>query len=157
MFDKVPAALETSKPLFWPCLKSSLLTPFTLLDITSSITYNPSSPLVTDGTVDAYHDVDDVALVPIEVIAQPPATMTIELEVSFDTMNDGTNHAMFNGITYNSPLVPAVFSALTLGSNATTSSAYGPLSFVVDHFDIVDIVIKNGDAGKHPLYVSRPF
>jgi iron transport multicopper oxidase len=67
-------------------------------------------------------------------------------------MDDGTNHAMFNLITYNSPLVPAVVSALSLGSNATTAEAYGPLSFVVDQFDVVDIVIKNGDAGKHPLY-----
>ena len=92
---------------------------------------------------------------PIEVIAQPPATLTIELEVSFDTMNDGTNHAMFNGVTSNSPLVPALFSALTLGANATTAGAYGPLSFVVDHLDVVDVVIKNGDAGKHPLCV-RP-
>jgi iron transport multicopper oxidase len=99
--------------------------------------------------------VDDIALVPLEVIAQPPATKTIELEVTFDTMNDGTNHAMFNQITYNSPLVPAVFSALSLGSNATTAEAYGPLSFVVDHLDVIDIVVKNGDAGKHPLYDFR--
>lgn len=125
-----------------------------LLDITSSITYNPSSPLATAGTIDAYHDVNDTALVPITVIAQPLATKTIELEVTFDTMDDGTNHAMFNQITYNSPLVPAVLSALTLGSNATVEEAYGPLSFVVDHMDVVDIIIKNGDAGKHPLYVT---
>jgi iron transport multicopper oxidase len=51
------------------------------------------------------------------------------------------------------PLVPAVFSALSLGSNATVPSVYGPLSFVVDHLDVIDIVIKNGDVGKHPLYV----
>lgn len=67
-------------------------------------------------------------------------------------MDDGTNRAMFNQITYNPPLVPAVVSAISLGSNATTADAYGPLSFVVDQFEVVDIVIKNGDAGKHPLY-----
>ncbi len=71
-------------------------------------------------------------------------------------MDDGTNHAMFNQITYNMPLVPAVFSELSLGSNATVEAAYGPNSFVVDHMDVVDIVIKNGDAGKHPLYVNPP-
>lgn len=103
------------------------------------------------GTVDAYHDVNDTALVPIEIIPQPAATKTIELEVVFDTMQDGTNHAMVNQITYNSPLVPAVFSALSMGQNATDAAAYGPLSFVVDHLDVVDIVIKNGDTGKHPL------
>jgi len=58
---------------------------------------------------------------------------------------------MFNRVTYNSPLVPAIFSELTLGQNATVESAYEPLSFVIEHMDVVDIVVKNGDAGKHPL------
>jgi iron transport multicopper oxidase len=66
-------------------------------------------------------------------------------------MDDGTNRAMFNGITYNPPLVPAMFSELTLAENATVASAYGPLSFVVEDGDIVDLVVKNGDPGKHPL------
>jgi iron transport multicopper oxidase len=60
---------------------------------------------------------------------------------------------MFNQITYNYPTVPAVMSALTLGPNATDESAYGPLAFVVDHMDPFDIIVKNGDAGKHPLFV----
>ncbi|KAG6841148.1 hypothetical protein C0991_001425 [Blastosporella zonata] len=120
---------------------------------TSSVTYSTSASLTDLGFVDAYHDVDDVSLVPVIQIAQPPVTRTIELEVSFDTMDDGTNHAMFNGITYNAPLVPSVFSALTLGENATVASAYGPTSFVIDHLDVIDIVIKNGDAGKHPFHL----
>ena len=94
---------------------------------------------------------DDLALVPTDVIALDPADRTIELEVSFDTMADGTNHAMFNGITYNSPLVPAIMSEMSLGQNATVASAYGPTSFVIDHLTTFDIVLKNGDAGKHPL------
>lgn len=98
-----------------------------------------------------YHDVDDLSLVPVIKVAQPAATRTIELEVIFDTMDDGTNHAMFNQVTYNSPLVPAIFSELSLGSNATIAEAYGPLSFVLEPMDVFDIVIKNGDAGKHPL------
>lgn len=94
---------------------------------------------------------DDLSLVPIEVIPLPPADRTIELEVLFDTMEDGTNHAMFNMITYNPPIVPAIFSEMSLGQNATVSSAYGPTSFVLDHLSTFDIVLKNGDAGKHPL------
>lgn len=54
-------------------------------------------------------------------------------------------------MVYNSPQVPAILSALTLGDNATVEQAYGPASFVVNHMDVVDIVIKNADAGKHPL------
>ena len=97
---------------------------------------------------------DDLALVPIEVKPLPEADRTIELEVLFDTMDDGTNHAMFNMVTYNSPLVPSIMSEMTLGENATVATAYGPNSFVLDHLSVFDIVLKNGDAGKHPLYVE---
>ena len=93
----------------------------------------------------------DLSLVPIQVLPQPTASKTIELEVSFDTLDDGTNHAMFNLLTYNTPLVPSVFSQISLGPNATNANAYGPYSFVLDHLEVFDIVVKNGDAGKHPL------
>lgn len=133
MFDKVPPNLQ--------------------INITSSITYNLSAPITNLGFINQYHDIADFSLVPVVKEAQPVVTRTIELEVLFATMDDGTNRAMFNEITYNSPLVPAVFSALSLGSNATVPQAYGPSSFVLDPFDVVDLVIKNGDVGKHPFHL----
>ncbi|KAF7323750.1 Fet3 protein [Mycena kentingensis (nom. inval.)] len=120
---------------------------------TSSITYSESAQLTDLGTIDEYHGVDDINLVPIVVESAPQATRTIELEVMFDTMDDGTNHAMFNSVTYNSPLTPAILSALSLGGNATVAEAYGPQSFVLNHMEVVDIVVKNGDAGKHPFHI----
>lgn len=66
-------------------------------------------------------------------------------------MTDGTNRAMFNNITYNTPLVPAVLSELTLGKNATVAGAYGPTSFVLNHLDVIDLVVQNADTGAHPL------
>jgi len=119
--------------------------------VTSSITYSSSADATDLGTVDEYQLVEDISLVPIEQIAAPRPTKTIELVVIFDTMDDGTNRGTFNYTVYNSPQVPAILSALTLGENATVEQAYGPASFVLDHMDVVDLVIKNSDAGKHPL------
>ncbi|KAJ7669291.1 Fet3 protein [Mycena polygramma] len=133
MFDTVPDSLNPNS--------------------TASITYDASLPVLEPGTIQAYHDVDDLSLAPLVAVPALEPTRTIELEVSFDTMDDGTNHAMFNLVTYNSPLVPAVLSAMTLGENATTASAYGPQSFVLEHMDVLDIVVKNGDAGKHPFHI----
>ncbi|KAJ6491361.1 Fet3 protein [Mycena vitilis] len=133
MFDTVPDSLNPNS--------------------TASITYDSSLPVLEPGTIQAYHDVDDLSLAPLVAVPALEPTRTIELEVSFDTMDDGTNHAMFNLVTYNSPLVPAVLSAMTLGENATTASAYGPQSFVLEHMDVLDIVVKNGDAGKHPFHI----
>lgn len=33
----------------------------------------------------------------------------------------------------------------------TGEMAFGELAFTLDHLSVVDIVVKNGDAGKHPL------
>lgn len=101
--------------------------------------------------MEAYHDVDDISLVPVVKIPQLPATKTIELEVVFDTMDDGTNRGTFNSVVYNPPQTPALYSELTLGDNSTVEAAYGPQSFVLNHLDVIDIVLKNSDAGKHPL------
>ena len=149
MFDVVPPALVYSEYPFL-CISDSGLT-LPSLDVTSSVTYNSSAPLAPAQTVDAYYDVDDMSLVPVAAIPEPPQGNTIQLVAAFATMQDGTNRAMFNGITYNSPLVPAILSELTLGPNATIAKAYGPSSFILDHNDVIDIVIQNGDVGKHPL------
>ena len=42
----------------------------------------------------------------------------------------------------------------TLAENATVAEAYGPNHIVVDHLKVFDIVVQNGDAGKHPLCVA---
>jgi iron transport multicopper oxidase len=153
MFDKVPPELNPStlSPLHIPFhIKSDI---FLTLDATSSITYNTSASLNNLGAISAYHEMNDTSFVSIPAMAQPRVTKTIDLEVIFDTMDDGTNHAMFNQVTFNFPVVPSVLSALTLGANATVAKAYGPLSFVVEYGDVVDLVVKNGDVGKHPLQV----
>ncbi|KAK2465583.1 hypothetical protein APHAL10511_002475 [Amanita phalloides] len=133
MFDKVPPNLNTN--------------------LTSSITYNSSAPLAPSQTVDKYYPVNDISFVPLVAIPQPPLTTTIEIQATFQTMSDGTNRALFNNISYINPLVPAVLSELTLGSNATVAEAYGRSSFVLNHNDAVDIVIKNGDVGTHPFHL----
>lgn len=57
-----------------------------------------------------YQTTDDTVFVPSIAISQlPPADKVVELEVNFDTMDDGTNHAMFNSKTYNMPKIPTVF------------------------------------------------
>ncbi|KAF8480361.1 Fet3 protein [Russula ochroleuca] len=133
MFDKVPAALQSN--------------------LTASITYNSSAPLTDPSFVDAYHDMNDTALVPVVVEQMLPVDRTIELEVSFDTMTDGTNRAMFNQVSYLPPLVPTVLSVLTLGSNATDVTPYGYSGFVLDHLSAVQIILKNGDVGNHPFHL----
>ncbi|KAF8180286.1 Fet3 protein [Mycena galopus ATCC 62051] len=120
---------------------------------TASITYNPALPVTNFGTIDAFPDVPDISLAPLKAVPAPSPNHVITLQATFATMSDGTNHAMFNLITYNMPLVPAVLSELTLGNNATVAGAYGPTSFVLNHLDVVELVVQNGDTGPHPFHL----
>jgi iron transport multicopper oxidase len=81
-------------------------------DVTSSITYNSSASLSESLTVDDYFPVNDTELVPVITIAPPSSSRTIELEATFETLDDGKNYALFNNISYHSPLVPAILRSL---------------------------------------------
>jgi len=124
-----------------------------ILDITASITYNPYAPIIDLGFVGAYHDVNDTALVPVVVEPMLRKTQTMDLEVSFATVWDGTNRGMFNGIYYVQPELPSDLRVFQLGPNATDSSAYGNASFVIPHLTELEIVVKNGDTGGHPFHI----
>lgn len=57
-----------------------------------------------------YKFTDETVFIPSIAEPQlPPPDRVIELEVTFDTMDDGTNHAMFNSKTFNMPKVPTLF------------------------------------------------
>jgi len=136
MFDKVPDALTPN--------------------ITTSITYDPASPLATDtgnDTTTDYPILEDELYVPLEVETIPDSTVQVALLVSFDTMTDGTNRAMFNSITYNQPIVPPIFTQLSMGSLATDVDVYGPSTYVLNKNDVVELTVTNGDAGKHPFHL----
>lgn len=149
MFDKVPPTLQTSMYHSWFVRIRQLRR--TKIDLTSSIIYAAGQNLTDSGPVQNYSLTNDTALVPVDPIPQPIASQSIELEIVFQTMNDGTNHATLNGYVYNSPIVPAIMSVLTLGENATAQDAYGPYSIMLNHLDVVDIVVNNSDTGSHPL------
>ena len=63
--------------------------------------------------------------------------------------------AFFNDITYVRPRVPTLYTALTTGSNASDSRIYGvnTNAFVLKKNDIVEIILNNQDAGKHPFHL----
>ena len=60
---------------------------------------------------------------------------------------------MFNEISYKPPIVPTLLTALSVPSNySTEATVYGRSTnpFVLGHNNMVQIVLNNGDVGKHP-------
>ena len=55
----------------------------------------------------------------------PPPGKVIDLEVIFDTMNDGTNHAMFNMKTFNMPKVPTLLTQVQYAAQNISTLSFG--------------------------------
>jgi iron transport multicopper oxidase len=83
-----------------------------------------------------------------------------QLDVLFNTFGDGENYAMFNEISYKPPIVPTLLTTLSVPSNySTDATVYGTSTnpFVLGHNNMVQIVLNNGDAGKHPCSTPVSF
>jgi iron transport multicopper oxidase len=63
--------------------------------------------------------------------------------------------AFFNNITYVAPKVPTLYSVLTTGEAATNAAVYGrdTNTFILEHGQVIEIVLNNNDAGKHPFHL----
>lgn len=103
-----------------------------------------------DGEIQT--DYDDMKAVPVIVEGAVQADQSFTLDVNFLLFSDGVNHGAFNDIFFKPPLVPSLFSAMTMGSLATDAAVYGPStqSLVLDHLKMVQIVVNNLDAKSHP-------
>jgi iron transport multicopper oxidase len=80
-----------------------------------------------------------------------------QLDVLFNTLGDGENYAMFNQISYKAPIVPSLLTALSVPSNySTDATVYGTSTnpYVLGHNNMVQIILNNGDAGKHPCKIQ---
>lgn len=60
-----------------------------------------------------------------------------------------------NNITYVEPKVPSLYTALSVGKAATNPDVYGKHANaqVINYNDIVEVVVKNHDAGAHPIHM----
>jgi len=145
MFDTVPDGLNPSD-----CLDKIFSK---WIDVTNWIVYNSSNPNPDPVLADSFYDWDDTLLVPLEPEAVVDPDESYQLDVLFDTLGDGQNYAMFNEISYKPPIVPTLLTALSVPSNYSTNpTVYGTSTqpLVLGHNQMVEIVLNNGDAGKHP-------
>lgn len=90
-------------------------------------------------------------LKPLLPVPFPAATRIVPLEVLLETMDNGINRGMFNNVTWNPPLTPTLLTALSMGTNATHESVYGPGTILINYGDVVQLEIINLDDNSHPL------
>lgn len=129
--------------------------PATNPNTTGWLVYNKHAPRPPAKLIQQFYDFDDTKLNCIPRIPPSNYNRLVTLAVDFATI-DGLNLATINGVSYIAPPVPSLFTALSSGPNARDPSIYGNTTntFVLDHLDMVWIVINNHDNGTHPCTIS---
>lgn len=132
---------------------------------TNWVRYNDYKPLPEVFPIGYHHyeklieslkPFDDFKLNPFDKEeALPEPDHKVELNFVMDNLGDGVNYAFFNDISYVAPKVPTLLTVLSSGDLATNEKIYGSNtnSFVLQHNDIIEIVLNNMDDGKHPFHL----
>lgn len=129
------------------------------LNNTNWLEYNSSAPhdeaVVTLDISDSMPAFDDVNLVPYDhqpLLGEP--SRRIELTVVMQELENGLPYALLNNISYTAPKVPVLYTVLSTGDQAVKSQVYGDTNaFVLNHHDVVEVVLNNNDTGSHPFHL----
>ncbi|KAM0800189.1 putative ferrooxidoreductase Fet3 [Usnea florida] len=139
MFDTVPPTLN--------------------LNATGYLIYDTAKPLPSKAPTFASYDnglgLDDFGLIPYD--KQPlfkPVTRQVVLNIN-SGVTDNQNRFTINNSTYVEPKVPSLYTAMSVGKDATNPIVYGHATNpqILDYFDTVEVVVNNYDSGGHPLHL----
>ena len=100
---------------------------------------------------------DDTILVPTSFVPALIPTVSHALTVSFQLLSSGINRGHFNDITFYPPVVPHLFTAMTIQPRSLASDplVYGSHSgaITLKHMDVVEIIVINDDGNPHPFHL----
>ncbi|KAJ5724836.1 ferro-O2-oxidoreductase [Penicillium malachiteum] len=99
---------------------------------------------------------DDMSLVSYDhETLLPEPDIQVKLTVLMDNLINGKGYAFLNKISYTSPKVPTLYTALSAGELANNATVYGEYTHpvVLDHNAVVEVVLENQDTGSHPFHL----
>ncbi|KAK4061776.1 CAZyme family AA1 [Trichoderma harzianum] len=130
------------------------------LNNTNWLEYNKNAdhPQATINVTDATELVpfDDITLVPVDKMELlPEPDLEINVTVIMNNLNTGFSYAFLNNISYTKPKVPSLLTAMSAGDLVANNEIYGEFThpMVLNHNDVVQIVVNNADGGSHPFHL----
>ena len=124
-------------------------------NVTAWLVYDSEKPLPPAPVIQEFDFVDDVDFVPYDLqsVLEP-----VDHQIIFDmksTVVDGVERFNFNNVTYVSPEVPSLYTALTVGSKYYSNSVvYGSVNpFILKYGEVVEIVINDYHENLHPIHL----
>ncbi|PYH85198.1 hypothetical protein BO82DRAFT_328672 [Aspergillus uvarum CBS 121591] len=124
------------------------------LEYDSSATHPQATITVAESSdLDPF---DDATLVPydhVPLLEDP--SVSINVAIVMDNLNNGEGYAFLNEISYTAPKVPTLYTVMSAGELATDPTVYGDYThtYVLDHNEVVEIILNNNDTGSHPFHL----
>lgn len=116
-----------------------------------------NSPELYDLITSKLKPLDDFNLVPLlkEPIFDHP-DYQIAVNFTMDTLGNGVQYAMFNGVSYTAPKVPTLYTVMSAEDDLLENAQiYGSNTntFVLKENEVIEIVVNNQDPGAHPFHL----
>jgi iron transport multicopper oxidase len=140
LFDTIPSDLQLNNTNW--------------LQYNSAASFDAIVP--TLDVIDSIPAFDDFTLVPYDrTPLLPEPDHTIQLDVVMQELDNGLPYAFLNDITYTAPKVPSLYTVLSSGNLSTDATVYGEYTnpFVLNHLDVVEVILNNNDTGTHPFHL----
>ncbi|KAJ2315346.1 ferroxidase fet3 [Coemansia sp. RSA 2705] len=119
-----------------------------------SVVYNSDSPYYVAESI-ATGFLDELAIESLDNEPLLPVDHSLYLNATSGFMEDGSTFESFNQITYKSPLVPSLLSALTTGDMAYNPITYGPdtNALVVNLDEVIELLLWSPTNLPHPIHL----
>ncbi|KAI8324574.1 hypothetical protein GQ54DRAFT_331640 [Martensiomyces pterosporus] len=120
----------------------------------SQVVYNASAPLKIVAPEPSV-PVDDLDLEPLDEEPELIPDRVISLILNNGRSIYDVPAMSINSISYDAPLVPSIFSAMTTGSMAKNPLIYGPQTnaHVLEHMEVVEVLLWGSLDIPHPMHL----
>lgn len=135
-----------------------------VLNQTNWLEYDSSAPhervildVESSEEIEAFDDFDLIPYDRKPLLPEPDHQISVD--VVMNNLISGKNYAFFNNITYTEPVVPSLYSVFSPDEEnihiVNDPRVYGEYTntFVLEHMEVVEIVINNVDPGVHPFHM----
>lgn len=125
--------------------------PGVVIDSAGFLVYDDKKPMPKITPIKTLNAPDDMKFVPWN--RQGPLKVDHTIKMDFVLQNQSNrNTAFINGNSYIPQKVPTLYTALSVGKDATDPRVYGVNSnpYVLEYGKVYEIVLNNQDTGGHP-------
>ena len=128
------------------------------LNRTAYLIYNKTAPLPSQPVRHSFNFTDDIDY---ESHDEQPILAPVDHQIVFNITQENITHAQYtqqrfalNDVTYLSPAVPSLYTALSLPRLASDVSIYGETNPIyLEQNSVVEIVVNNQHTNLHPMHL----